>query len=129
MKEKLVLIGNGMAGIRVIEELLKLKPELYDITVFGEEPYGNYNRIMLSPMLAGEKSIDDIMLNTPQWYTDNGIQLHKGTRIEKIDRIKCEVVAENGLRVAYDRLLIATGSLPFMLPLPGADKTGVISFR
>ena len=77
MKEKLVLIGNGMAGVRVIEELLKLVPEQYDITVFGDEPYGNYNRIMLSPVLAGEKTIDEIMLNTEQWYSDNNITLHK----------------------------------------------------
>lgn len=129
MKEKLVLIGNGMAGVRVIEELLKLKPELYDITVFGDEPYGNYNRIMLSPVLAGEKTIEDIMLNTEQWYADNGITLHKGVRIEQINRAKCEVLADNGLSVTYDRLLIATGSVPFMLPLPGVDKAGVISFR
>jgi len=129
MKEKLVLIGNGMAGVRVIEELLKLVPEHYDITVFGDEPYGNYNRIMLSPVLAGEKTIDEIMLNTEQWYADNGITLHKGVKVERINRAKNEVIADNGLVVTYDRLLVATGSLPFMLPLPGSDKSGVISFR
>ncbi|OOY44944.1 hypothetical protein BOV92_07470, partial [Solemya velum gill symbiont] len=78
MKENLVLIGNGMAGMRTIEELLKLAPEKYNITVFGEEPYGNYNRIMLSPVLANEKTIDEIMLNDEQWYKDNGIGLLKG---------------------------------------------------
>ncbi len=129
MKEKLVLIGNGMAGIRVIEELLKLKPDLYDITVFGNEPYGNYNRIMLSPVLAGEKTINDIMLNTETWYEDNDITLHKGVTVERINRAKNEVLADNGMIVSYDRLLIATGSLPFMLPLPGANIQGVISFR
>ncbi len=129
MKEKLVLIGNGMAGVRVIEELLKLVPEQYDITIFGDEPYGNYNRIMLSPVLAGEKTIDDIMLNTEQWYIDNGITLHKGVKVKRINRAKNEVIADNGLTVSYDRLLVATGSLPFMLPLPGAEKQGVISFR
>ena len=80
MKEKLVLIGNGMAGVRTLEELLKLDPAMYDITVFGEEPYGNYNRILLSPVLAGEKTIDDIMLNDLQWYEDNGITLHTGEK-------------------------------------------------
>ncbi|HJP27085.1 MAG TPA: hypothetical protein QF550_07145, partial [Arenicellales bacterium] len=77
MKEKLILIGNGMAGVRTLEELLKIAPDLYDITVFGAEPYGNYNRIMLSPVLAGEKTIDEIMLNDDQWYVDNNITLHK----------------------------------------------------
>ena len=76
MKQKLVLVGNGMAGVRTLEELLKIDPQLYDITVFGAEPYGNYNRIMLSPVLAGEKTIDDIMLNDEQWYTDNNILGH-----------------------------------------------------
>ena len=78
MKDKLVLVGNGMAGVRTLEELLKIAPDKYDITVFGAEPYGNYNRIMLSPVLAGEKTVDDIMLNDEQWYIDNGITLHKG---------------------------------------------------
>ena len=129
MKDKLVVIGNGMAGIRTVEELLKLEPDHYQITVFGEEPYGNYNRIMLSPVLSSEKTVDDIMLNTEQWYADREIALYKGVKVEQINRVRQEVVASNGLTVAYDRLLIATGSLPFMLPLPGADKEGVIGFR
>ncbi len=78
MKRKLVVVGNGMAGMRTVEELLKLAPDIYDITVFGAEPHGNYNRIMLSPVLAGEKSFDEIMLNDEQWYADNGITLRKG---------------------------------------------------
>ncbi len=81
MKENLVLIGNGMAGVRTLEEVLKLEPEKYNITVFGEEPYGNYNRIMLSPVLASEKTIDEIMLNDEQWYSDNNITLHKGIKV------------------------------------------------
>ncbi len=129
MKEKLIVIGNGMAGIRALEELLKLKPEQYEVTVFGEEPFGNYNRIMLSPVLASEKTVDDIMLNTEQWYIDNDITLHKGVKVERINRARNEVEADNGMVLPYDRLLIATGSLPFMLPLPGADKQGVIGFR
>jgi len=86
MKEKLVVIGNGMAGIRTVEELLKIDPLSYDITVFGAEPYGNYNRIMLSPVLAGEKTIDEIMLNDEQWYEDNDVKLHKGKDVTEIDR-------------------------------------------
>ena len=78
MKQQLVLIGNGMAGVRTLEEVLKLAPETYEITVFGAEPYGNYNRILLSPVLAGEKKVQDIMLNDEQWYIDNKITLHKG---------------------------------------------------
>ena len=86
MKEKLILVGNGMAGVRTLEELLKIAPDQYDITVFGSEPYGNYNRIMLSPVLAGEKTVDEIMLNDLQWYKDNNITLHTGKTVSKIDR-------------------------------------------
>ncbi len=129
MKENLVLIGNGMAGVRTLEELLKLAPEKYNITVFGEEPYGNYNRIMLSPVLADEKTLDEIMLNDEQWYVDNNIKLEKGKKVVEINRARREVVAEDGTVAAYDRLIIATGSTSFMLPLPGADKYGVIGFR
>ncbi|QTR44818.1 nitrite reductase large subunit NirB [Thiothrix litoralis] len=128
-KENLVLIGNGMAGVRTLEELLKLAPDHYNITVFGEEPYGNYNRIMLSPVLASEKTIEQIMLNGEQWYIDNGITLYKGKKVEEINRARREVIATDGTVAQYDRLIIATGSVPFMLPLPGADKQGVIGFR
>ena len=129
MKEKLVLVGNGMAGVRTLEELLKLAPEKYDITVFGSEPYGNYNRIMLSPVLAGEKTVDDIMLNDVEWYADNGITLYTGKTIKEIDRAGRKVVADDGTTADYDRLLLATGSNPFMIPVPGKDKDGVIAFR
>ncbi len=129
MKEKLVVIGNGMAGMRTVEELLKIAPDLYDITVFGEEPYGNYNRIMLSPVLAGEKTIDEIMLNDLQWYDDNNIKLEKGKKIVSIDRKARTVTADDGTTAKYDRLLIATGSQPFIIPLPGHDLAGVIAFR
>ncbi len=129
MKEQLVLIGNGMAGVRTLEEILKLAPDKYEITVFGEEPYGNYNRIMLSPVLASEKTIDEIMLNDEQWYVDNGITLHKGKKVVDIDRAKRIVKAEDGTEAPYDRLIIATGSSPFIIPVPGADLEGVISFR
>ncbi|MFV2060449.1 MAG: nitrite reductase large subunit NirB [Gammaproteobacteria bacterium] len=129
MKEKLVVIGNGMAGIRTLEELLKLTDDSYDITVFGAEPYGNYNRIMLSPVLAGEKTIDEIMLNDEQWYIDNNVTLHKGKEVTEIDRVKRKVIASDGTSEDYDRLLIATGSNPFIIPVPGHDLEGVISFR
>ncbi|MFV1998104.1 MAG: nitrite reductase large subunit NirB [Acidiferrobacterales bacterium] len=129
MKEKLVLIGNGMAGMRTVEELLDLSSELYDITVFGAEPYGNYNRILLSPVLTGEKTINEIMLNDEQWYADNGITLHAGKTITKIDRRKRKVIAADGTEAEYDRLLVATGSNPFIIPVPGHDLEGVIAFR
>jgi nitrite reductase (NADH) large subunit len=129
MKEQLVLVGNGMAGVRTLEELLKIAPERYEITVFGAEPYGNYNRILLSPVLAGEKTVDDIMLNDDAWYRDHGITLHKGNKVTKIDRGKRRVIAADGTTVRYDRLLLATGSHPFMIPVPGKDLDGVIAFR
>lgn len=129
LKQQLVLIGNGMAGVRTLEELLKLAPEHYQITVFGEEPYGNYNRIMLSPVLASEKTIEQIMLNDDAWYAANHITLHKGKRVEQINRARRQVIATDGTIAHYDRLIIATGSNPFMLPVPGANKRGVLGFR
>ncbi|MBL4638029.1 MAG: NAD(P)/FAD-dependent oxidoreductase [Proteobacteria bacterium] len=129
MKEKLVLIGNGMAGMRTVDELLKLAPDKYDITVFGAEPHGNYNRIMLSPVLAGDKTLADIIINDLQWYEDNNIALHTGVTITEIDRVHREVIADDGTKVKYDRLILATGSNPFILPIAGRDLDGVISFR
>ena len=129
MKQKLVLIGNGMAGLRTIEELLKIDPDLYDITVFGAEPHPNYNRIMLSPVLAGEKNFDDIVLNSGEWYEENAIELVTGDPVVNIDRVKGQVVSQKGVVREYDRLLLATGSTPFIIPVPGADKEGVIGFR
>ncbi len=129
MREKLVLIGNGMAGIRTLEELLKVAPDLYDITVFGDEPHTNYNRILLSPVLAGEKKFDDIILNQDSWYEESGITLHKGVKVMEIDRIHRKVIAMDGMEADYDRLLIATGSNPIMIPVPGVELQGVVSFR
>ena len=128
-KEKLVLVGNGMAGVRTLEELIKTAPDMYDITVFGAEPYGNYNRILLSPVLAGEKTFDEIVLNDEAWYTENGITLYKGREITAIDRRARKVVAGDGTVAPYDRLLLATGSNPFIIPVPGHKLPGVISFR
>jgi nitrite reductase (NADH) large subunit len=128
-KMKLVVVGNGMAGMRTVEELLKIAPDIYDITVFGDEPYPNYNRIMLSPVLANEQTIDDIILNTREWYAEHNITLYTSARINKIDRKNRVVYAEDGTSAEYDRLLLATGSKPFMLPIPGKDLTGVIGYR
>jgi nitrite reductase (NADH) large subunit len=128
-KLKLVMVGNGMAGVRTLEELIKIAPDIYDITVFGAEPYANYNRILLSPVLAGEQTIQDIMLNDVDWYAENNITLHLGKKITRIDRARRMVVAEDGTVAEYDRLLLATGSTPFMLPVPGKDLGGVISYR
>jgi nitrite reductase (NADH) large subunit len=129
MKPALVVVGNGMAGMRTVEELLKLAPDMYDITVFGAEPHGNYNRILLSPVLAGEKTVDDIMLNTREWYAQNRITLHAGDPVEHIDRKRRLVRARSGLEVRYDRLLLATGSRPFIIPVPGHELPGVLAFR
>ncbi|MBL1293389.1 MAG: NAD(P)/FAD-dependent oxidoreductase, partial [Thiotrichales bacterium] len=129
MKEKLVMIGNGMAGVRAIEELLKLAPEKYEITIFGSEPHANYNRILLSPVLTGEMALEDIMLNDVDWYKDNDINLQLNKKIVKIDRRGRKVMDEGGEETAYDRLLIATGSNPFIIPIPGHELEGVIAYR
>ncbi|MFC7681878.1 nitrite reductase large subunit NirB [Paenibacillus sp. GCM10028914] len=128
LKQKLVVIGNGMAGISTVEQIIKLGGA-YDITVFGSEPHPNYNRIMLSYVLDGSKTVDDIVLNDWNWYKENNITLHVGTTVTKIDEENKVVVANNGLTVPYDRVIIATGSNPFILPVPGSDKEGVVGFR
>ncbi|MDB5848372.1 MAG: nitrite reductase large subunit [Rhodoferax sp.] len=128
-KSKLVMIGNGMAGVRTLEELLKVAPELYDITVFGAEPHPNYNRILLSPVLAGEQTLDEIVLNSWEWYTDNHITLHAGKKVVEVDRVNRIVRAEDGTEAEYDRLLMCTGSNAFMLPIPGRELKGVIAYR
>ncbi|SMF97037.1 nitrite reductase (NADH) large subunit [Methylomagnum ishizawai] len=128
-KQKLILVGNGMAGMRTVEELLKRAPNRYDITVFGAEPHTNYNRILLSPVLTGEKRLQDIVIHDEAWYAERDITLHKGRPIAAIDRHKRRVRTADGLELGYDRLLLATGSLPFILPVPGKDLDGVIGFR
>jgi nitrite reductase (NADH) large subunit len=128
-KSKLVMVGNGMAGVRTIEELLKIAPDLYDVTVFGAEPHPNYNRILLSPVLAGEQTLDEIVLNSWDWYKENNITLHAGKKVVEVDRVKRTVRADDGTEVEYDRLLMCTGSNPFILPIPGKDLQGVIAYR
>ncbi len=132
-KLKLVMVGNGMAGVRTLEELLKIAPDLYDITVFGAEPHPNYNRILLSPVLAGEQTIDEIILNDWTWYADNHITLHTGFTVTDVDRVR-RVVSATGaagdvITAEYDRLIMATGSNPFILPIPGKDLKGVLAYR
>ncbi|MGE5547678.1 MAG: nitrite reductase large subunit NirB [Solirubrobacterales bacterium] len=128
-RQRLVVIGNGMAGMRTVEELLTRAPVRYDITVFGAEPHPNYNRIMLSSVLAGEKAVEDIVINPLAWYADNGITLHTGDPVVAIDRQARTVRSASGRVVAYDKLLLATGSKPLMPPLPGLDLPGVVAFR
>ena len=132
-KSKLVMIGNGMAGVRALEELLTIAPDLYDITVFGAEPHPNYNRILLSPVLAGEQTLADIVLNDWAWYQDNHILLHAGYTVTAVDRARRTVHATNAQRetisAEYDRLIMATGSNPFILPIPGKDLQGVLAYR
>ncbi len=128
-RPRLAVVGNGMAGMRTVEELLKIAPDAYDITVFGSEPHPNYNRILLSPVLAGEQTLEQIVLNSRQWYAENGIALHLGKTIDRIDRVRRRIVADDGTEVAYDRLLLATGSTPVILPVPGHDLPGVITYR
>ncbi len=128
-KMKLVMIGNGMAGVRTLEELLKIAPDRYTITVFGAEPHPNYNRILLSPVLAGEQTLDEIVLNPLAWYERHGITLHLGKKVVDVDRERRLVMADDGTTAEYDRLIIATGSQPFILPVPGKDLDGVIAYR
>ena len=126
---KLVVVGNGMAGVRTVEELLKIAPDLYDITVFGAEPQPNYNRILLSPVLSGEQEFDSIVLNDWAWYREHGITLHVGKRVTAINRARRTVLSDDGVETAYDRLLLATGSDPFLPPLPGIKLPGVLAYR
>ena len=125
----LVVIGNGMAGVRVLEDLLDAAPARYNITVFGAEPHASYNRIMLSPVLAGDKDFAEIETHGRDWYEDHDITLYTGEAVVDIDRRRRMVVSESGREIGYDRLLLATGSTPFILPVPGHTLDGVISFR
>ena len=129
MTQKLVIIGNGMAPGRMLENLFETAPGLYDVTIFNAEPRVNYDRIMLSPVLSGEKSYDDIVIHNDDWYAANQVTLHKGAKITEIDRDRKTVTSANGITVAYDKLVIATGSLPFIIPVPGHQLAGVLPYR
>lgn len=126
--ERLIVIGNGMAGVATIEEIVK-KPCPPAITVFGGESHVNYNRILLSDVLACAKTADEIYLNTRQWYEDHGIELHLGVFVTGIDLEKKQVITQSGELYGFDKLLIATGSAPFIPPMKGVDKKGVFTFR
>ncbi|WP_144547985.1 nitrite reductase large subunit NirB [Bacillus sp. X1(2014)] len=128
-KQKLVLIGNGMAGVRCIEEILQEAPELFEITIFGSEPHYNYNRIQLSAVLQGGTTFDAITINDQNWYNEQNIALYTGETVIKIDSQNQLLLTDKSREISYDRLIIATGSMPFLLPIPGNDKDGVITFR
>ena len=127
--EKLVIIGNGMAPGRMLEHLFEHAPGRYEVTIFNAEPRVNYDRIMLSPVLSGEKTYEQIVIHGDGWYIDHGITLYKGHRIVAIDRLARTVISDQGVTENYDRLVIATGSLPFIIPVPGRDLPGVITYR
>ncbi|MFA7495779.1 MAG: nitrite reductase large subunit NirB [Acidithiobacillus sp.] len=128
-KPRLVVVGNGMAGIRAVEELLKMAPDLYEITVFGAEPHPNYNRILLTPVLAGEMALEETILNSREWYAEQNITLHTGSPVTTIDRINRQVVTADGRIAPYDRLLLATGAAAAIAPVPGNHLSGVLSYR
>ncbi|WP_372886263.1 nitrite reductase large subunit NirB [Shimia sp.] len=126
--QKLVVIGAGMASGRLLEELAKLAPEKYEVTLFGAEKWGNYNRIMLSPVLSGEKQFDEIITHDADWYAAQGINCRFGETIVKIDRKTKRVISNRGA-THYDKLVIATGSASFFIPVAGNDLPGVVGFR
>ncbi|NMV98927.1 NADPH-nitrite reductase [Bacillus velezensis] len=128
-KKQLVLVGNGMAGVRAIEEILRVSKDEFEITIFGAEPHPNYNRILLSKVLQGDTDIQDITLNDWNWYKENNIQLYTGETVIKVDTENQTVITDADRIQPYDELILATGSVPFILPIPGADKQGVTAFR
>ncbi|MEO1656541.1 MAG: nitrite reductase large subunit NirB [Pseudomonadota bacterium] len=127
--QRLVVIGNGMAPGRVLDHLFDQNPDAYQVTIFNAEPRVNYDRIMLSPVLSGEKEFGDIIIHDDAWYKEHGVTLHKGKRVVAIDRQSKVVTAADGTTAPYDKLLIATGSSPIMIPVPGHDLPGVLSYR
>ncbi|GJL87328.1 MAG: nitrite reductase large subunit [Minwuia thermotolerans] len=129
MTEKLVVVGNGMAAGRALEELFRREPDRYEVTVFNAEPRVNYNRIMLSPVLSGEKTYEDILIHDDDWYARNRVNLIRGEEVIAINRAERRVISRAGTVADYDRLIIATGSLPFIIPVPGHDLPGVLSYR
>ncbi|WP_374988711.1 nitrite reductase large subunit NirB [Priestia megaterium] len=128
-KQKLILIGNGMAGMRCIEEILIHSPSCFDITVFGSEPHVNYNRILLSTVLQGSTKLEDINIHSLAWYKENNITLFKGESVTHIDTKRKIIKTDKNRETMYDKLILATGSSPYMLPVKGSDKEGVLGFR
>jgi nitrite reductase (NADH) large subunit len=128
MSQRLVVIGNGMASGRMLEHLCSEAPDAYQVTLFGAEPRGNYNRIMLSPVLAGETAFDDILIHDASWYTRHNITCRFGETVTRIDR-RAKVVHSRSGATPYDNLVIATGSAPFIIPVAGKELQGVLAFR
>ncbi|MBH0154343.1 Nitrite reductase [NAD(P)H] [Staphylococcus aureus] len=128
-KQKLVMIGNGMAGIRTIEEILERANDLYDITVIGKEPYPNYNRIMLSNILQNKMTVEETIMNPYEWYEEHGIELITNDPVIEVDRANQSVTTANGIEVSYDKLIFATGSKAFVIPVPGSTLPSVIGWR
>ena len=140
-KQRLVVVGNGMAPGRALERLFETAPDAYDVTIFNAEPRVNYDRIMLSPVLSGDKSFEEIVIHGDGWYVKHGVTLYKGAKVTKIDRAARTVTAEfvpsrSGqpslqppVTVAYDKLIVATGSNPIIIPVPGHDLPGVLTYR
>ncbi len=129
MRQKLVVIGNGMAPGRALEQLFELAPDAYDVTIFNAEPRVNYDRIMLSPVLSGEKTFEEIVIHGDGWYVEHGVTLYKGHKVVEIDRDAQTVTSAQGVTAAYDKLIIATGSMPIIIPVPGHDLAGVLTYR
>ncbi|MFK8033689.1 MAG: nitrite reductase large subunit NirB [Hyphomicrobiales bacterium] len=128
-KPKLIVVGNGMAPGRMLEYLFEIDAQAYDVSVYNAEPRVNYNRLMLSPVLSGEKKYEDIITHDEDWYAFHGVTLHKASKVVAIDRDAKTVTCEHGTTAHYDRLVIATGSNPFIIPLPGHDLDGVLTYR
>ena len=129
MKQKLVVIGNGMAPGRALEHLFERAPDAYEVTIFNAEPRVNYDRILLSPVLSGEKSYDDIVIHGDGWYIEHNVTLYKGHNVTAIDRRAQTVTSAHGVTVPYDKLIIATGSNPVIIPVPGHQLAGVLTYR
>ena len=129
LKKKLVVIGNGMAPGRALENLFERAPDAYEVTIFNAEPRVNYDRIMLSPLLSGEKTFEQIVIHGDGWYVKHGVTLYKGVSITAIDRAARTVTSARGITVPYDKLIIATGSLPIIIPVPGHMLAGVLTYR
>ncbi|MDB5614942.1 MAG: nitrite reductase large subunit, partial [Devosia sp.] len=129
MSEKLVIIGNGMAPGRMLEQLFETDHDRFEVTIFNAESRVNYNRLMLSPVLSGEKTYEQIITHDDAWYAEHGVTLHKSSPVTLIDRVGKQVVSNNGVVATYDKLVIATGSSPFIPPIPGHQLTGVVTYR
>ncbi|WP_367398444.1 FAD-dependent oxidoreductase [Paenibacillus barcinonensis] len=128
-KRKLVVIGNGMAGVKCVEEIVALEPDMYEIVIYGTEPRPNYNRIMLSKVLQGEHSLQDIIIHDWTWYAERKIRLCTGETVHRIEPDRKFIETASGKKETYDILILATGSSPYMPPIPGIEKERVMSFR